>query len=268
MRIGSGSGAGGKRHHERRAAAGGVADVDRPVVRVHHALDDREAEAGAGAAALAPALAAPEALEQAARAPRRRCRGRGRARSSVDRRRSRRRPTTSIGVPRGRVHERVAQQVGEHLAQLQRVAETIDGARRRSARSRARAPRARASCDGVARERGEVDRLAARARACSSRRASVSRSSTSTPMRSDSSSIRRIAFSVSSGSRGRAHAEQLGVAADRGERRAQLVRGVGEEAAQALFARRARGERLLEPVEHRVEREPEPADLGASGSRG
>ena len=96
----------------------------------------------------------------------------------------------------------------------------------------------------------------------SSRRASVRRSSTSTPMRLDSSSIRRIASSVPPRSLGCAHAEQLGVAADRGERRAQLVRGVGEELAQALFALLALGERLLEPVEHRVQREAEATDLG------
>ena len=64
-----------------------------------------------------------------------------------------------------------------------------------------------------------------------------------------------------------AHAEQLGVAADRDQRRAQLVRGVGDEAAQPLLARLARGERVLEPVEHAVQREPEPADLGARVGR-
>ena len=64
-----------------------------------------------------------------------------------------------------------------------------------------------------------------------------------------------------------AHAEQLGVAADRGERRAQLVRGVGDEAAQAVLAGLALGEGLLEPVEHRVERDAQPADLGARVGR-
>ena len=64
-----------------------------------------------------------------------------------------------------------------------------------------------------------------------------------------------------------AHAEQLGVAADRDERRAQLVRRVGDEAAQPLLARLARGERVLEPVEHAVERDAEAADLGARVGR-
>ena len=85
-----------------------------------------------------------------------------------------------------------------------------------------------------------------RRRATSSRRASVSRSSTSTPMRAASSSIRRIAFATSSaGARG-AHPEELGVAADRHQRRAQLVRRIGDEAAQPILARLARGERVLE----------------------
>ena len=61
----------------------------------------------------------------------------------------------------------------------------------------------------------------------------------------------------------RAHPEQLRVAADRGERRAQLVRGVADELAQAILARLALGERALEAVEHGVEREPDAADLGA-----
>ena len=52
---------------------------------------------------------------------------------------------------------------------------------------------------------------------------------------------------------GGAGAEQLRIAADRGKRRPQLVRGVGEEAAQAALARLALRKRLLEPVEHRVE---------------
>ena len=59
-----------------------------------------------------------------------------------------------------------------------------------------------------------------------------------------------------------AHAEQLGVAANRGQRRAQLVRGVADELAQAVLAGAALRERLLEPVEHAVQRDPDAADLG------
>ena len=65
------------------------------------------------------------------------------------------------------------------------------------------------------------------------------------------------------GLRGGADPKQLGVAADRRQRRAQLMRRVGEEAAQALLARAPLGERLLEAREHRVEREAEAPDLGA-----
>ena len=41
------------------------------------------------------------------------------------------------------------------------------------------------------------------------------------------------------------------------------MRRVGDELAQAVLARLALGERALEAVEHRVEREPDAADLGA-----
>ena len=49
--------------------------------------------------------------------------------------------------------------------------------------------------------------------------------------------------------------EELGVAADRGERRAQLVRGVGQEAAQPVLGRLALGEGVLDVLEHAVERQ-------------
>ena len=65
------------------------------------------------------------------------------------------------------------------------------------------------------------------------------------------------------GLRGGADPEELGVAADRRQRRAQLVRRVGQEAAQALLARAPLGERLLQAREHRVERQAEAADLRA-----
>ena len=65
------------------------------------------------------------------------------------------------------------------------------------------------------------------------------------------------------GPRARAAAEQLGVAADRRERRAQLVRRVGDEPAQPRLRRGALRERDFDLAEHRVEREAEPADLGS-----
>ena len=69
----------------------------------------------------------------------------------------------------------------------------------------------------------------------------------------------------------RAHPVELGVAADRDQRRAQLVRRVGDEAAQPLLARLARGERVLEPVEHAVQRDARagrPRCAGRSSRRG
>ena len=88
----------------------------------------------------------------------RRSAGRGRGRAPRGARpRPRRATLTSIGVPAGRVHERVAQQVGEHLAQLVGVADD-DGrpvVRRRSiARSGAVA---RASSTASSASAAEVD---------------------------------------------------------------------------------------------------------------
>ena len=61
----------------------------------------------------------------------------------------------------------------------------------------------------------------------------------------------------------RAAVEQLRVGAHGGKRRAQLVRRIGDEAAQPVLRRGALVERLLDLAEHRVERPAEPADLGA-----
>ena len=56
---------------------------------------------------------------------------------------------------------------------------------------------------------------------------------------------------------------ELGVAANRGDRRPQLVRRVGEEATEALLRRATLAERLLDPLQHRVQRSAELAGLGA-----
>ena len=56
-------------------------------------------------------------------------------------------------------------------------------------------------------------------------------------------------------------AEQLGVAADRGQRRAELVRRVCREPPQALLGGPSLGDLALDLREHAVEREPELADL-------
>ena len=65
-----------------------------------------------------------------------------------------------------------------------------------------------------------------------------------------------------------AEAEQLGEALDRGERRAQLVRGVGQELAEPVLGPVALGEGRLDLVEHRVEGQAELADLAAAFAGG
>ena len=56
--------------------------------------------------------------------------------------------------------------------------------------------------------------------------------------------------------------QQLRVPPDGRERRAQLVRGVGHELAQAFLGLRLLRERPLDLGQHLVQRAPEPADLG------
>ena len=51
--------------------------------------------------------------------------------------------------------------------------------------------------------------------------------------------------------------------AHRGERRAQLVRRIRDEPPQLALRRFARAERRLDLAEHRIQRQAEPADLGA-----
>ncbi len=69
------------------------------------------------------------------------------------------------------------------------------------------------------------------------------------------------------GAVGGAAAEELGVGADRGERRAQLVRGVGDEPPELRLGGLERRHALLDLLEHLVEGEAEPADLGAGPRR-
>ena len=142
-----------------------------------------------------------------------------------------------------RVHERVAQQVGEHLAQLVRVAA------RRSQRGSAidvdvAVGRGGARVvDGVAGEPAEVDVGADRV-------AHLVEARERQQVLDQHAHARRLVLDARHrllgvlGVARRADAEQLGVAADRRQRRAQLVRGVGEEAAQPVLAGLALGERL------------------------
>ena len=60
-----------------------------------------------------------------------------------------------------------------------------------------------------------------------------------------------------------AAAEELRIATDGGERRAQLVRSLSQKAAQRVFGRLAPGKRLLDLAEHGVEGQPQAAYLGA-----
>ncbi len=59
-------------------------------------------------------------------------------------------------------------------------------------------------------------------------------------------------------------AKQFGEAANRGDRGAELVRGVGDELAQPLLRRHALGKGLFDLRQHAVERPAEPPDLGAA----
>ena len=81
-------------------------------------------------------------------------------------------------------------------------------------------------------------------------------------MRIASCSVRRIASRSSSPLLEPAGAVQLGVAADRRDRRTQLVRRVADEPAQPVLGARAFVERLLDAAEHLVERDTELTGLG------
>ena len=233
-------------HHERRSAAGRVRGARPAAVRRHDPGHDRQTEPGAGPPRSRPPSARQKRSNSASGSLV------GQARAVVAHLDLDLPVSVAPGVHLHRrarpacARARCASRLREHLPQL------VAG---RRARSRDRRPRAaiarpgsmaRASADGVGGQRGQVHGLASAGRGTSPSRASVSRSSTSTPIRADSSSIRLIAFSVSAGLAGGADAEQLRVAADRGERRAQLVRRVGEEAPQPPLARLALGERLVE----------------------
>ena len=97
----------------------------------------------------------------------------------------------------------------------------------------------------------------------SSRRASSRRSSTRAVIRTDSDSTRPRAWATSFGQLVPATAGQLGVAADGGERRAELVARVGDEGADLVLARLPGRQSGCDVLEHAVERDTHPAHLGA-----
>ena len=132
--------------------------------------------------------------------------------------------------------------------------------------------------DGVGgrRRRRRSGRPACTGASCSGRsrssRASSSRSSTSRPIRAASSSIRR---STSAGSGAAPCRYSSAKPRMRGQRGAQLVRGVGDELAHPLLGPHGpclgRGpgeERGLDLAQHRVQRDGEPAELGLGSCSG
>ena len=163
------------------------------------------------------------------------------------------------------MHERVAQEVAEHLAQLVGVAEhggAAVGVERDLAVGGGRAR----VVDGVAGERGDVELVVRRVGHLvepREREQVLDEHAHPRGLVLDAAHRALLLGTLGHG----AHAEQLRVAADRRQRRAQLVRGVGDERAQPVLARLAAGEGVLEPVEHAVERRPEPADLRAGIGR-
>ena len=86
-------------------------------------------------------------------------------------------------------------------------------------------------------------------------------------MRPDSAWMRRRASARAVGLVERPRLHQVGVAPDGGERRAQLVGGVGHEAAQAVLGLLALGEGELDLVDHAVEGLGEVTGLGARRRR-
>ena len=92
-------------------------------------------------------------------------------------------------------------------------------------------------------------------------------SSTRWVIRSVSDSTRLIACATSSGSVVPFALRQFGVAADRRQRGAQFVAGVGDELAHPGLAGVPRGQRAGDVVEHPVQRGAELADLGVRAGR-
>ena len=162
---------------------------------------------------------------------------------------------------RRRVHERVADQVGHHLAQPALVALDRDpfGHRRRHRSGRIDGPRVADRVDG---EHAEIDGArferaalveSGQEQEVVDERAHAHRFLLGAPHR-----LRQLLGVVET-----AAAVELGVAADRGHRRPQLVRRVGDELAQARLRRGALVERALDLRHHRVERDAQLARLGS-----
>ena len=160
----------------------------------------------------------------------------------------------------GRVRADVREQVVDHLAEAFRVARDRDHGRRLERQRPGGLHRMR-GVDRLAGERRQIDRPRLE-------RASLVEPREQQQVADEQAHAPRLALDP--GHRAleivravaRAAIEQLGVGAHGGDGRAQLVRGVRDEPAQARLRRRALGEGVLDLPEHRVERAAEPADLG------
>ena len=167
------------------------------------------------------------------------------------------------GARRG-VRTGVGQQVDQHLVQLARIAEDADGLAgdvQLPPVVRARDVRV---ADGVDHQPGQVDPLARQRPAgvepgqqqqVLDQRGHPARLGLDAAHRVRD--VRRHLLAAAAG--------QLGVTADRGERRAQLVAGVGDELADAGLARLPRGERVARRAEHPVQRRSRPCRPRCSG---
>ena len=248
---------------QQRAAAGGVGRLDEAAVRLGGLAHDRQPEPRARHAARA--VGAVEALEHVRQVAPRRSPGRGRARSA----RRRARPTST--APPGGLHlTRVVEQVRHRAldplglaAHDRRLGVELERRRRR--------PRAR-------RARSTSAATISSSRTSSSRLAALGARAPARPRRPPARSARRARSTMSARSASRSCGgqavgvlERLDVRAQAGDRRAQLVAGVGHEVALGL-------DRALERVERRVEaarepgrarrRPPPPSAAERSGSRG
>ena len=159
------------------------------------------------------------------------------------------------------MHERVAQQVGEHLAQPHLVAGD-DQRRGDPGADRAAAVGGAGVGAGVLHQRLHVDRPGLE------RPALVETCEQQQVVDEDPHALGLVVDAAHrDGEVVRGHvgvaAQQLRITAHRGERSAQLVGRVGDEVPQPLLVGLALGEGGLELGEHGVERQAEPSHLGA-----
>ena len=188
--------------------------------------------------------------------------GPGRRRGPDPRRRRRPgRADTVTVVPGGRVVPGVAEQVGDDLVQpllvpgdRHRLVGQVELPRWRARRRVRRRPTRAAAGSGRPRRARAAGRRPAGPAAAGPRRGADIRSASVSTLASAAESA-----AGSSGVRRR----ELGVPVDGGQRRTQLVRGVGDELADLLLAAVPGGEGGLDVVEQGVQRGADLADLGA-----